>query len=128
MREARGCTGQTRASCCDGCVTLLCLHFVHDSLEGFGIVEGEVGEHLAVDFDAGFVEQAHELGIAQVMHTGGGVATLNPQGAEVAFFVLAVAIGVGETLFPGVLCYGPYVTAAAKVAASKFQDFFTTSA
>ena len=104
------------------------LNLVHDSLEGFGIVQGEVGEDLAVDFDTCLVDEAHQFRITEVVLTGGGVDTLNPEGAEVAFLVLAVTVGVGETFFPGILGNGPHVTAAAKVAAGEFQDFFTACA
>ena len=34
---------------------------VNDSLESGGIVHSQVGEHLAVDLDAGLVNQAHQL-------------------------------------------------------------------
>lgn len=103
-------------------------HSVHDSLEGFGVVEGEVGEDFAVDLDTGLVDKTHELGVAEVMLTGGGVDTLNPEGTEVAFFILTVTVCVGETFFPGILGYGPHVTAASEVAAGEFEDFFTTCA
>lgn len=104
------------------------LDFVYDCLESLGVVEGEVGQHLAVDLDASLVDEAHELGVAQVVHTGCGVDALDPQGAEVALLVLAVAVGVGETFLPSVLGDGPYITAASEVAAGKFEDFFTTCA
>ena len=35
--------------------------FVYNGLEGCGVVECEVGEDFAVDFDAGLVDEAHEL-------------------------------------------------------------------
>ena len=41
---------------------LLCvLYFFNNSLESGGVVESEVGEHLAVDLDTCFVDQAHKL-------------------------------------------------------------------
>ena len=73
----------------------LCFFYlVNDSLESFRVVEGEVGEDLAVDFDSGFVDEAHELGVAEAILACAGVDALNPEGAECAFLVLAVAIGV----------------------------------
>ncbi len=36
-------------------------HLFNDSLESCGIVEGEVGEDLAVDLDTALVDEAHEL-------------------------------------------------------------------
>ena len=37
------------------------LHLVNDGLESLGVVDGEVGEHLAVDLDASLCECAHQL-------------------------------------------------------------------
>lgn len=105
---------------------LCVLNLLYDGLESGGIVEGEIGEDLAVDLDAGLVDETHELGVAEVFEASGSVDTLNPESAEVALLILAVAIGVGQTLFPGVLGNGPYVAAAAEVAAGEFEDFFTT--
>ena len=115
-------------SCGSGWSGLAAFHFVDDGFEGFGIVEGEVGEDFAVDLDACFVEEAHQFGVAEVVQTSSGVDTLNPEGAEVAFFVFAIAVCVGETFFPSVFGNGPYVTAASEVAAGKFEDFFTACA
>ncbi len=55
------------------------------------------------------------------------VDTLDPEGAEIALFVLAVTVSVGETLFPGVLGYSPHVAAASEVTTGEFQDFFAAS-
>lgn len=42
-------------------VGLSVFHFVYNSLECFRVVEGEVGENLAVNLNAGFVYKSHEL-------------------------------------------------------------------
>lgn len=74
------------------------------------------------------MNQAHQLGIREIFHAGCGVDTLNPESAEIALFLLAVAIGVGETFFPGVLRYGPHVAAAAVISAGQFKYFLSFSA
>ena len=107
---------------------LFALDSVGACLEGSGAVEGEVGEDLAVDLDTRLVDETHQLRVAEAVLAGSGVDALDPEGAEVAFFVLAVTVGVGKTFFPGVFGNGPHVTAASEVAACKFQDFFTTCA
>lgn len=106
---------------------LCVLHLVDDGLEGSGIVEGEVSEHLAVDLDAGLVDEAHELAVAEILEAGCSVDTLDPEGAEIALLVLAVAVCVGETLLPCVLGYGPDVAAAAEIATGEFEDFLAAS-
>ena len=42
---------------------LCVLYLVDDGLEGCGVVEGEVGEDFAVDFDACFVDETHQFGV-----------------------------------------------------------------
>ncbi len=113
---------------CDFAVFLCVFHLFNYSGESLRVVEGEVGEDFAVDFDTALVDKAHELGVAEVVHAGSSVDTLNPDGTHVAFFVLAVAVGVCETFFPGVLSDGPYIAAAAEVATGKFEDFLAAGA
>ena len=96
-------------------------------LECGGIVESEVGKNFAVDFYAGFMDETHELRVGQILCTGGSVDTLNPQCAEIALFVLTVAVGIGKTFFPSVFCYSPHVAAAAEITTGEFEDFLSAS-
>ena len=101
------------------------LHFVYDSLESLRIVEGEVSEHLTVDFDTCLMDEAHELAVREILKTSGSVDTLDPKSAEIALFLLAVAIRIGKTLFPSIFGNGPYITTASIVTAGQFQDFLS---
>ena len=74
------------------------------------------------------MNHTHEFRVRKILKTGSGIDTLNPESAEVAFFVFTVAIGIGKTFFPGVFGDGPDVLAATIVTAGEFQNFFTTSA
>ena len=103
------------------------LNLCYDSLESLGVVDSEVSEHLAVDFDAGLVQQTHQLAIAEALHAGSGIDTLNPKGAEVALLGATVAEGVGETLLPSVLGNGPYVLAGTEVTSGQTQNFLSLS-
>ena len=103
------------------------LNLCYDSLESLGVVDSEVSEHLAVDFDAGLVQQTHQLAIAEALHAGSGIDTLNPKGAEVALLSTTVAEGVGETLLPSVLGNGPYVLAGTEVTSGQTQNFLSLS-
>ena len=99
---------------------LLLFHLVADGLESSGIVHSQIGENLAVDLDTGFVREVFE--------TRGSVDTLDPESAEVALFLLAVAICVCQTLLPGVLGNCPDVAAATIVTTGEFQDFLSFGA
>ena len=106
-------------------VWLPLLHLGNDGLESLRIVQGEVGKHLTVDFDTSLCQSAHQLRVADTLHAGSGVDTLNPQSAEIALLVAAIAIGVGQTLLPGVLGYCPNILAGSKVAAGELQNSLT---
>ena len=98
------------------------LYLSDDGLEGFHVVHGEVGEHLAVDLDASLVQSTHQLAVAHAFHASGSVDTLDPQSAETALLVLTIAVGVGQTFLPSVLGNGPDVLAGTEVAAGELQD------
>ena len=66
--------------------------------EGVGVAHGDVGEHLAVELDAGQLEAVHELRVAHAVLARGGVDARDPQAAEVALAVAPVAVGVGVGL------------------------------
>ena len=101
------------------------LNLCYDSLESIGVVDCEVSEHLAVDFDAGLVQQTHQLAIAEALHAGSGIDTLNPKGAEVALLGTTVTIGVGQTLLPCVLGYCPDILAGSKIATGELENSLT---
>ena len=87
-------------------VNLELLYFGNNCLESIGVVDCEVSEHLAVDFDASLVQQTHQLAIAEALHAGSGIDTLNPKSAEVALLGTTVAVSIGKTLLPSVLGNG----------------------
>jgi hypothetical protein len=102
--------------------TFYLFYRVDDSLESLGIVHGQVGEYLAVQTDILGTELTHELGIGDAVLACSRIDTLNPQGAEVALLVLAVAIGVGETFLVGVLCNCPNVLAGQEITAGSLEN------
>src|SRR5919201_5516220 len=57
---------------------------VHQPLEGRGIVDGHLGEHLAVDGDLRLVEAGHEGAVGEAIGPRGGVDTHDPEAAHVA--------------------------------------------
>src|SRR5215210_6931367 len=81
-----------------------------ESPEGLGVAHGDVGQHLAVQLDAGQLQAVHERAVAHALLAGGGVDAGDPQAAEVALAVAPVAIGVGVGLHDRLL--GPLVVRA----------------
>src|SRR3954465_12878700 len=77
------------------------------SAERLSVADGDVGQHLAVELDLGQAQAVHELAVAHALLARGGVDALDPEAAEVALAVLAVAVGVGAGLEQ--LLLGPLV-------------------
>src|SRR5690348_3133897 len=82
----------------------------------------DVGEHLAVERDAGEVQRMDELAIGQSLGANRGVDSLDPQSAEAPLLHLAVAIGVLPGLLDGLTGDADGVLAAAVIALRIFQD------
>jgi len=75
---------------------LFLLHGINDCFESLGIVDGEVGEDLAVKVDAFLLHAGDELGVRKAELAGSVVDAGNPEGTEVALFVATIAVGVAE--------------------------------
>src|ERR687895_1932514 len=75
--------------------------------EGLRVADGDVGQHLAVDLDAGLLQAVHELAVRHALLARGRVDADDPQPPEVTLAVAAVAVGVRVGLEQGLL--GPLV-------------------
>src|SRR6266481_2825202 len=66
----------------------------HQSFEGLGLPDREIGQNLAVDLDAGALEAADKSAVGEPVLAHGGVDALDPQGAEIPLPQLSPDIGV----------------------------------
>src|SRR3954447_1232008 len=64
--------------------------------ESLRILDGEIGEHLAVERDLGLLQPGDELVVREPVRPRGRVDAHDPESAERALLVLAVAIRVRE--------------------------------
>lgn len=99
-----------------------------DGFERLGMIQGEISQNLAVEFDAAFIQLAHEHRIRHSILTSTRVNPLNPQRAELALFVAAVAIGVRKALFDRVFGNRPNVFATSERTFGEFEDLFASCA
>ena len=94
--------------------------------EGFRIVDGDLGEHLAVHLDAGLLEAAHEDGIADAVDAASSVDALDPEltiiPLDEATGIVSVTERVANLLFGGL----EEKVLRAEVAFCALQDFFAT--
>jgi hypothetical protein len=89
----------------------------------FGLMHCEVGKYFAVHLDVVGMEFTHQSTIRQTVDTCGRVDTLDPQTPEGSLFGFAVAIGVLQTFFVGILGDGPNIFSSSKLAFHTLEDF-----
>src|SRR6476619_4276470 len=93
-----------------------------DDLEGRRLHDRELRHHLAVDGDAGLSESVDEFRVVQPERPHRGIDALDPERAEAALLVLAVAVGVLHRLFHRLLGDADGVAATAVVALGRLVD------
>src|SRR5690606_1640161 len=66
----------------------------HDAAKSRRVVDGQIGENLAVDLDLGLLQTVGELAVRQAASASTRIDTGDPQLAEHALASTAVAVGV----------------------------------
>ncbi len=92
------------------------------------MIHGQVGQDFSVELNALFMDVVHEFGVGGTIHAGAGIDACDPEAAESALFVAAVAIGILKGFFYGIFGYGIDVFTCTEVAFSQFEDFLATLA
>src|SRR4029453_1028959 len=76
---------------------------VAESLEACCVLDSDVGQHLAVDIDAGLVQAVDKSAVGEAALAPRRVDALDPECAEGALLALAVAVAVLQGLLDGLL-------------------------
>jgi hypothetical protein len=63
-------------------------------IKGHLVADGDVGQHLAVEFDVRGLEAFDEAAVADAGVAAGRVEADDPQAADLALLLLAIAVGV----------------------------------
>lgn len=92
------------------------------------MIEGEVGQHFAIQPQAFLAECVNEPRVAESFGPDGGIDTGNPEATVEAFFALAVAKGVAPTFFEYVFGDRINFGAGTDEAFCGFHDFPAASA
>src|SRR6185312_10804975 len=101
---------------------------IHQSLESNGLVDGQVGENLAVHFDACPGEPGDKPAVGEAMLAHGGVDALDPEGAEIALLFLAADIIVLQRLIDRGIGRGDVALAAAAEALGLLENLVAAGA
>lgn len=99
-------------------------HRFDDGFEGRRVMQGQIGQYLAVESGVFLVETVDQPRISGAIHPGTGIDPGNPQATEGSFLVLAVAVGITPGLFYRVLGYGVHFAACTEVALGGIHDLF----
>src|SRR6478752_7618074 len=87
------------------------------------VVHGDVGQHLAVEGDAGLQQAVHEAAVAHAVDAGRGVDARDPQRTEITLLLLAADVGVLQGLRDRLLGDAEDLAAGVVVALGLLQDF-----
>src|SRR5260221_7604641 len=104
-----------------------CLGLIDQGLKRCRLAHGQIGHHLAVDFDSGLEDAVHELRVGQAMLAGRSVDALDPEPTERALLVAAIAIGVLKALLDLLDADAECRLGAAAIALGELQDLLVTS-
>src|SRR5204862_7186580 len=95
---------------------------LREVLKRGAIADGEIGEHLAVDLDAGPAEPVHEAAVGQLVQPRGRVDARDPEPAEVGLLAAAVPVCVLLGPLDGFLGRLPQLGPPAEVALGELHD------
>jgi len=76
---------------------------VDESGEASCVLDGDVGEDLAVQFDASLLQAVDQLRVAEVIQLGGSRDAHDPQRTELALLLLAACVGKLQAALDGLL-------------------------
>src|SRR3954470_7160437 len=79
------------------------LGLLDDGVEGGRVRDGQLAEHLAVEGDAGGGEGGDEAAVLDAAQLEGGIEAGDPEGAEMALLLAAIAVRVDACLLDELL-------------------------
>jgi hypothetical protein len=92
------------------------------------IENGQIGQHLAVDFDVGLLQAIHEGAVLHAFQTGSGIDTGDPQGTELTLALTTVTVLVLTGLHHRLFGDAIYVLATTAVTLGLDENLLVTRA
>lgn len=103
-------------------------HRVNYRFERFRMVEGQIGENLAVKAYTMLIQCVNQPGVRNAMGARTCIDTGNPKTAESAFFGATVAIGIAHRFVQGIFGNRKDVSPGAEETTGCFEHFFASLA
>src|SRR5687768_2002974 len=104
------------------------LGLLGDHAEGGRVVDGDVGQGLAVQGDTGLQQTVHEAAVAQAVQAGRRIDADDPQRTELALALLAADVRVLGGLGDGLLGDAEDLAAGVVVTLRELDDFLVPAA
>src|SRR5262245_53912969 len=103
-----------------------CLHTLGERAECSRVLDSQVGEHLAVHLDAGFLQAGDEPVVRQSAGAHGGVDAHDPQRAKVSLAYPTVAICIDEPFLDRLTGLSVQPAPPANVALGELHDLLSS--
>ncbi len=100
----------------------------YDGFKGLNIFYRKFGERFAIDFNVLFRHGGNKPRVGRAVKTRSSIDARNPQGAEVAFLLPAVAVLILCGFIDSVLSSRQDISAIAPHSFGAFENFFTSRA
>src|SRR5262249_54145393 len=91
------------------------------------VVHRDVGEHLAIDLHAGLAKAVDDAAVGQTVQPRRGIDARDPQGAELALVLPAIAVGILPGLDDGLLGGAVNLAAGVVVALRLAKNLLVTA-
>src|SRR5690606_13082745 len=98
-----------------------------DGDEGCRFVHGQLGEDLAIDLDAGLQQAMDQDAVGQALLAGRGIDARDPQCAEVALLLAAIAVGILPGLDDRLVGRAEYLAAGVVITLGLGQDLLVSA-
>jgi len=103
-------------------------NLVDQCAESGWIVHGHIGQDLAIQIHAGFLQSVHETAVGHVGLLAGGSDAHNPQRSEIALLEAAALIAVTQRLLDRFLCGAVQLALSKEETLGKGERLTTTVA
>src|SRR5215472_8914414 len=93
-----------------------------------GVVNRDIGQHLAIQLHSRLLQAADELVVAEPLRAGGGADAHDPDGAKLALLLLAASVGKLQSALDGLFCRTIQLGFCEEIPASPLQYLFAALA
>src|SRR3990172_8893705 len=99
------------------------LGFAHHSRESLRVAHSQIGDHLAVDGNPGYLQVVDQAAVCDSIEPRGSINSRNPKPAQITFARAAISVGVPKAFQHGFIRTPKQARACPKLTLGHFQNF-----